>query len=380
MNRVRSLAALSLVLAGLGCGDESSSAPGGAGPSGSASSDSGGAGGAGGAGGQNAGTAGTGGTSCGDLESDPENCGECDHSCMGGECAAGKCQPVELATDEGQVLGLAIDDSAVYWGSVELEHVMRCALPGCFDGPTLVASGNGEVTDVHVDGTHVYFGDRGSGVGSVRKCALPDCAGGPVDMSVGLGSPDHLALTNLAVYWGDTLANQIAYCALSRVAIPPVVLSLGEASTVDLVLGNEQVLWSVAATTPGTGAIRGCYLPDCPGATLPVVEGLDDPGRLASNGTSVFWADQGTTISSCSLPDCASGPLPVREGLAALSAMAIHGSRLYYLAGGVHVCDLPDCTLPAKIADAPSSPGVLVASGAIVAWAQDGVVSMIAAP
>src|SRR5215471_1470026 len=35
---------------------------------------------------------------CGDTQTSADNCGRCGHSCLGGTCDKGQCQPVTLAT------------------------------------------------------------------------------------------------------------------------------------------------------------------------------------------------------------------------------------------------------------------------------------------
>ena len=39
-----------------------------------------------------------GGATCGDTDADPKNCGSCGHSCLGGDCLGGICQPFLLGT------------------------------------------------------------------------------------------------------------------------------------------------------------------------------------------------------------------------------------------------------------------------------------------
>jgi hypothetical protein len=74
-----------------------------------------GAGGSAGAGGSTA-------TSCPgvDLTSDPQQCGSCGHSCLGGSCVAGACQAFKLANVSGQSgftpTALALDADHVYVG------------------------------------------------------------------------------------------------------------------------------------------------------------------------------------------------------------------------------------------------------------------------
>lgn len=60
---------------------------------------------------------------CGSLD-DPDNCGACGHSCLGGSCVRGQCQPVVLVenepTDNDSLAwqALAADETYVYWQTV----------------------------------------------------------------------------------------------------------------------------------------------------------------------------------------------------------------------------------------------------------------------
>jgi hypothetical protein len=51
------------------------------------------------------------------LETDPLNCGSCGHSCLGGTCNGGICQPRQVAAfDAGnEPVSLTVDDDSIYW-------------------------------------------------------------------------------------------------------------------------------------------------------------------------------------------------------------------------------------------------------------------------
>lgn len=86
-------------------------------------------GGSGGAGGTAAtgGSGGSGGTaSCAaDLSADPENCGQCGRSCYGGQCQAGRCAPVAIAT---QGFAARTDGVSVTWLDVTESRMARLDL------------------------------------------------------------------------------------------------------------------------------------------------------------------------------------------------------------------------------------------------------------
>jgi hypothetical protein len=52
------------------------------------------------------------------FQTDPLNCGKCAHSCLGGTCVAGLCQPVALATDTG-FAQMSQDTGNIYWTSYQ---------------------------------------------------------------------------------------------------------------------------------------------------------------------------------------------------------------------------------------------------------------------
>jgi hypothetical protein len=49
-----------------------------------------------------------------DTSTDPSNCGTCGHSCLGGGCSNGACQPFVFARGVDRVTNLAMDASAIY--------------------------------------------------------------------------------------------------------------------------------------------------------------------------------------------------------------------------------------------------------------------------
>jgi hypothetical protein len=58
---------------------------------------------------------------CTPSNTDNLNCGRCGHSCLGASCAAGKCEPIRLATNQAHPLGIFVapdgsrNDKYVFW-------------------------------------------------------------------------------------------------------------------------------------------------------------------------------------------------------------------------------------------------------------------------
>jgi hypothetical protein len=75
-----------------------------------------------------------------DVESDPENCGGVGHSCQGGACVLGACNPTPITAvgDLACASAMSADDSYVYVG--DKADLVRFALTG--GGKTALGSGN----------------------------------------------------------------------------------------------------------------------------------------------------------------------------------------------------------------------------------------------
>jgi hypothetical protein len=69
-----------------------------------------------------------------DAAGDPENCGACGHSCYGGDCVGGYCQPVTFQTGGAVNVGwgIATDGVTVSW--VTPAGLMSCPAGGCTGG------------------------------------------------------------------------------------------------------------------------------------------------------------------------------------------------------------------------------------------------------
>jgi hypothetical protein len=136
------------------------------------------------------------------------NCGACGHSCLGGACADGGCQPILLAPDQDMPNGLAVDpDPAgyVYWTIFEDPgHVLRkmkrdpsAAIeivyePTAAETPTMLA----------IAGARVYWtsNDSGGTYASVHS-ANEDGTDHQSYRVPGFGFGSGIAVDAAALYW-----------------------------------------------------------------------------------------------------------------------------------------------------------------------------------
>ncbi len=124
------------------------------------------------------------------------HCGACDHDCRGGECIAGVCQPLFLATDQPNASGLAMDEGFVYWTTqTDGGTVMRAPKDG--GRRDVIASDLNMPFDIAVDSTHAYFTTTAGG-----QIVAAQKDGGPRTVIADQeDTPVGIAIDSENVYW-----------------------------------------------------------------------------------------------------------------------------------------------------------------------------------
>jgi hypothetical protein len=97
------------------------------------------------------------------VDADPQHCGACNHPCLGGACAAGKCQPFEIGRSIGDyVVDVAVDAQRVLWTTQTSlwsgpGHLYACPKSGCpAGGPTSLAAPSDAIGGLAGDGITAY--------------------------------------------------------------------------------------------------------------------------------------------------------------------------------------------------------------------------------
>lgn len=152
---------------------------------------------------------------------DPENCGRCGHSCLGGACVAGECQTFVLASAD-EPRGLAFVGKQVFFSETNGSGSLRtCVLGETCDGGRGDPVLPGHAGPLATDGTTLYrMNETDDQVWScpvvgcaTNAAAMAACAGGPTD-----ADPDALLLFDGSLVWrvpASSGPTQLWACALS---------------------------------------------------------------------------------------------------------------------------------------------------------------------
>ncbi len=263
--------------------------------------------------------------------SDPNHCGRCGHSCLGGTCSGGKCQPFLVGNSQGEiVIDVAVDAKRVLWTTSNeawsaTGHLLSCPKSGCGSSPPSSLAGEGkQVGSLTGDGKTAYV----SFVFATRRIARVDADGlletlisdhaAPVRLQVRDGSLYFLSLYEQSAFDGGTAASIRRFVGPTEtvvalyddvgfrnfrdlVAISPSIVTLMQPYVIDaLVSGTRSELTAsagnvISATTDGLrviwaaadfGTVVACSLPG-PCATPTTLLG---PAQLDGSPRAVVFA------------------------------------------------------------------------------------------
>jgi hypothetical protein len=307
---------------------------------------------------------------CVDLESDPDNCGSCGVACRaapGDErgCNAGACPVVlvQLTTLDEPASALAVDASAVYWGTsystqtgfpamtINVGEVFKVPIDGGL--PTTLATMT-PVVNLVTDDTALYLAMRpASGFGSNGTVASLGLEGGTPTPLGGNGTT--VAASNGTAYWTYTAAfyrrgpKDSAPVMLHASVIPGAGSSLAIALHADTLYGMfymtgsaSYAVWKLPAaggeptkvtdvagtggvyglavdatniywTEAGTGSASGRIMkaPSAGGMATALATGQASPRAVVADGAAVIWANYGTSTTGSIMKIAAEGGTPI---------------------------------------------------------------------
>jgi hypothetical protein len=311
-----------------------------------------------------------------DFDRDPKNCGRCAHDCLGGECTAGKCQPVLLARDVTAPNTIAVDQDWVFFTArAPNQYLALYRVPKSGGSPTIFTTELSDELALAVDDAGVYVVQGGSVVRFAKDGPTPRDGGAfalgslpvqcdPCGCSYNSGP---MALDGTAVYTqgyaipltgvpdgglGRYVGFPIGPFAIddARVyfmtggitSVPKTgLMDAGTLLVVDfasaLAVDATQVYWANSTA----GAVRSApkARPSDGGTGTSLAVGQDQLQDVAVDANYVYWAASGTgpgggVIGACPLTGC-----PGNEHLlASLQARPMHlatdAVAIYWTNGG----------------------------------------------
>jgi hypothetical protein len=315
------------------------------------------------------------GAGCGDLTSDPHHCGTCDTDCEGGACVDAACAPMPagaLATGQQSPIAIGVDANNVYWvnggtaviggarpGAVEgyvQGQLMKCAIGGCNNAPTLLASGWSQgsepSTTLAFDGANVYF------VGDVRSvppgvlydqvalsCGVDGCNCNAT--IAGFGGPTSVVVAGGNLFWTSFLTSEIDSEPLGTAPLQPTAIAMHQNGPTGIAADDAAIYWA-----DGDGDIGRCALPDCAGGPTTLWtgawEGGQQPGTfgIAVDANHIVWTNRQVvtgSIMACAKPDCAGTTVTIASGRSEPAGIASDGTNVYWVEDHVYRCPITGC-------------------------------------
>jgi hypothetical protein len=195
----------------------------------------------------------------------------------------------------GYATGIAVDSTSVYWNDFAAGQIVKCAIGGCANSPTVIGPNQPHAEGLSYDGVNLYW----AATGSLITCTAPSCGG----MSI-LATGQSTTIVNTAtedavVYWissGSVLDCPAAGCSNK----PSVVTS----SVANGPSGSDVFVKDGFAYFTSGNSIVSC--PTTSACAFPRTIGSSSaPFGIASDGTDVYWLDENIAqVYRCPITGC----------------------------------------------------------------------------
>lgn len=329
---------------------------------------------------------------CADVVSDGAHCGRCDHNCGGGDCVAGQCQPVAVATGRMAPAGLAVTADAIYWSEAVTGamdgRIATCPLPRCTLAPRLVADARGRVGVVAVAGGNVFFagcsGDTCDDFGRMYQCPVAGCPAQPQIIA----SDPSLRWTRLTV--GPTRVYGIGPfevvscvptdCLATRQTTSATGFAAGTGGLLDFALDSDALYVDGGADLRSCAEPQGCASP----AVVTGSGNIESP--FGARGGVLYWFAPGSPgvvqIKRCNAASCS--PTLFASESNGVSELQVDDSGVYWVnasKGTIRHCPPSGCTgAPDFVASGLTAPRALTLGAGFVYWIEGNDIRRVAKP
>jgi hypothetical protein len=252
-----------------------------------------------------------------------------------------------LSSGQHTPVGVALDATSVYWLNVGMyapdaakstsAQLMKCAKTGCGNAPTVLASGPWiGTTRLVVSGGYVYWATQSS----LLRCATDGCAsGGPTVLWASSLLPTDVAVNATTVYFGDKNTDDLLACPLEGCGSGPTLTWTSGSPAMAMVADGPTVYAAISQ-----GSLLSCEAGGCSGS----LRFTGAPTAIAKDADHVYLGHgiPGGPIALTSFPkaDASSQAPDLVDDLTTCAGIAADGANVYYTDWGT--LDVDAGTIP----------------------------------
>ena len=292
----------------------------------------------------------------GKVASKTNHCGRCGHTCFGGSCIGGRCQPVELGrTQSGAVIDVAVDAANVYWLTSTaiwsgLGGLYACPRAGCGGSPKSL-TGSEQTGSLGSDGIDTFA----SFVYATRKIGRVSANGFAAIQGLAHQTAVRLQVVDKKLYYlalGETTGTDAgSYSGTvfrwDGVKEEELATFVGGENLFDLVVTGTHLFLS------DYSEILTCELGDC----LTRKPFFSDSGfgslNLATDGKQLFWRNTRSEVLSCDVAGPCTAPRtvlgPAQLGAARVRGVSFAREKLYISTSNNDIFECPPSGCPADV-------------------------------
>jgi sugar lactone lactonase YvrE len=284
------------------------------------------------------------------------------------ECESARCL-VALATMQGGISDLVLDDSNVYWATHE-GNVVKIARDG--GTPTTIASEQGNVLSIAVDATRVYWSTADGAIN-----AVPIGGGDISTLANAQGNPWGLAVDASNVYW----VNYNAGADGTVVKVPisggsTTVLAAGQYYPVDMAIDADNLYVANRGLSKDGLIVKVPLAGDSPTALAGEQGSLEGiaPQAIVADGNSVYWTNgEIGTVSRITKTGGVPGTMASNQYFP--DGIAVDDSHIYWVDEFGTVLKLPIYGgNPITLAEEPNTPLDIAVDATSLYWTDNGAI------
>lgn len=268
---------------------------------------------------------------CGaDLQTAADHCGACNHSCLGGACVGGQCQPILLAANQGSPYGIAVDEAHVYWTNLRAKTVVKIAKNGDPKTRLQVSGGEGDPRFLALDDTNVYWTEWGRG----RVVTAAKSGGAQRVLVSDQAQPWEIAADATHVYFGSSTDGTVKRVTKDGTSLETIATGADAGA---IAVDDENVYWT--ERQGGTaGTVRRWSKREPLGRFVVLATNQSRPSGIAVDREAIFWTTfNGGTINMLAKSAAPlSPPTELARGQYTALGIALDSDWIYFASRSGH--------------------------------------------